>query len=82
MERANGDLFIHWGEYLVLLPVNAPPRRLDLRTAFKRKAEISSRLINVRSPEGVWVGIEAGRNLDLTFLPQADLEGRMTPAPQ
>ena len=81
MERANGDLFVHWGEYLVLLPVDGPARRLDLRTAFKRKAEISSRLIHVRSPEGIWVGIESGKTLDLTFLPQAELEARMTPAP-
>jgi hypothetical protein len=81
MERANGDLFLHWGEYLVLVPVNSPARRLDLRTAFKRRAEISSRLLHVRSPEGIWVGIDSGRTLDQTFLPQADLEARMTPAP-
>jgi len=29
----------------------------------------------------IWVGIESGKTLDLTFLPQADLEARMTPAP-
>ena len=39
MERASGDLFLHWGEYLVHLPVDGPARRLDLRTAFKRKTE-------------------------------------------
>ena len=81
MERASGDLFLHWGEYLVHLPVDGPARRLDLRTAFKRKTEISSRLLQVRSPEGIWVGIESGKTLDLAFLPQADLEARMTPAP-
>jgi hypothetical protein len=81
MERVSGDLFLHWGEYLVLLPVHGPARRLDLRAAFKRKAEISSRLLHVRSPEGIWVGIESGKVLDLTFLPEADLEARMTPAP-
>ena len=81
MERANGDLFLHWGEYLVLLPLHGPPRRLDLRTAFKRQAEISSRLLHVRSPEGIWVGIDSGKTLDLTFLPEAELEARMTPAP-
>ena len=54
---------------------------MPLRTAFKRKAEISSRLLHVRAPEGIWVGIESGKTLDLTFLPQADLEARMTPAP-
>ena len=81
MERASGDLFLHWGEYLVLVPVSGPARRLDLRTAFRRKSEISSRLLHVRSPEGIWVGIESGKNLDMTFLPEADLESRMTPAP-
>jgi len=81
MERANGDLFLHWGEYLLLLPLHGPPRRLDLRTAFKRQAEISSRLLHVRSPEGIWVGIDSGKTLDLTFLPEAELEARMTPAP-
>ena len=62
-------------------PGHGPARRLDLRTAFKRKAEISSRLLHVRAPEGIWVGIDSGKALDLTFLPQADLEARMTPAP-
>ena len=81
MERARGDLFLHWGEYLVLLPVNGPARRLDLRTAFKRNSEISSRLLHVRAPEGIWVGIESGKTLDLTFLPEAELDARMTPAP-
>jgi hypothetical protein len=81
MERANGDLFFHWGEYLVLLPMNGAPRRLDLRTAFKRRSEISGRVLHVRAPEGVWVGIDAGRNLELTFLPHAELDARMTPAP-
>jgi hypothetical protein len=81
MERTRGDLFLHWGEYLVLLPEDGPARRLDLRTAFNRRAEISSRLIQVRAPEGIWVGIESGRTLDMTFLPQADLDARMTPAP-
>jgi len=81
MERARGDIFLHWGEYLVLLPVDGPARRLDLRTAFKRRSEISSRLFQVRAPEGIWVGIDVGRTLDLTFLPEADLEAQMTPAP-
>jgi hypothetical protein len=81
MERDGGDLLLHWGEYLVLVPARGPARRLDLRTAFKRKSEISSRLLHVRAPEGIWVGIESGRTLDMTFLPQADLEARMTPAP-
>jgi hypothetical protein len=81
MERAGGDLFVHWGEYLVFLPVDGPPRRLDLRTAFKRKAEISSRLLHAPSPEGIWVGIEAGKNLDMTFVPQAELATLLTPAP-
>ena len=78
MERASGDLLLHWGEYLVLLPVNGAAGRLDLRTAFKRQAEISSRLLHVRSPEGIWVGIQSGKTLDMTFLPQADLETLMT----
>ncbi len=66
---------------VMCLPVHGPARRIDLRTDFKRKAEISSRLLHVRSPEGIWVGIESGKILDLTFLPEADLEARMTPAP-
>jgi hypothetical protein len=80
-ERANGDLFVHWGEYLVLLPRQGAPRRLDLRTALGRKAVISSRLLHVRAPEGVWVGLESGKNLEMTFLPEAELEARLTPAP-
>jgi hypothetical protein len=46
MERASGDLFLHWGEYLVLLPVNGPPGP-TLRTAFKR-AEIFQPALHTR----------------------------------
>ena len=81
MERAGGDLFLHWGEYLVSLPLRGSARRLDLRTAFKRNTEVSSRLLHVRSPEGIWVGLQSGKTLDMTFLPKADLETQMTPAP-
>jgi len=81
MERANGDLILHWGEYLVLLPRDGAARRLDLRAAFKRKSEIAGRVIYVRAPEGVWVGIESGKALDLSFLSYADLVARSTPAP-
>ena len=81
MERAGGDLFLHWGEYLVLVPANGPARRLDLRTAFKRKAEDLEQAASRPLPEGIWVGIDSGRTLDLSFLPQADLEAGMTPAP-
>ena len=38
-------------------------------------------LRHVRSPEGIWVGIGSGKTPDLTFLPRADVEARMTPAP-
>jgi hypothetical protein len=82
MERANGDLFLHWGEYLVLLPLKGPARRLDLRAVSKRRSEISSRLLHVRAPEGIWVGVDVSRNLEMTFLPQAELESRRTPAPR
>jgi hypothetical protein len=81
MERAGGDLFLHWGEYLVFLPLRGSARRLDLRTALNRNTEISSRLLHVRSPEGIWVGLQSGKTLDMTFLPQAALETQMTPAP-
>ena len=81
MERPNGDLFVHWGEYLVLAPLNGRARRLDLRAAFNRKTEIESRLLHVRAPEGIWVGLQSGKTLDMTFLPQAELEARLTPAP-
>jgi hypothetical protein len=82
LDRTNGDLLIYWGEYLVRVPPTGPARHLDLRSVFKRKAEFSGRILYVPSPaEGVWVGIENGRNTDFTFLTQADLDARMSPAP-
>jgi hypothetical protein len=81
LERENGDLLVVWGEYLLNVPPSGPARRLDLRSVFGRKVEFSGRVLYVPSPEGVWIGIESGRNTDFTFLPQADLDARMTPAP-
>jgi hypothetical protein len=80
-ERANGDLLVHWGEFLEVVPVSGKARQLDLRSVFQRKTEFTGRLLHVRSPEGTWVGIESGKNLDFTFLPQAQLDARMSPAP-
>jgi len=40
-----------------------------------------SSFAHVRSPRSDLVGIESGKTLDLTFLPRADLEARMTPSP-
>jgi hypothetical protein len=80
-ERESGDLLLYWGEYLVVVPVSAPPRHLDLRSVFRRKVEFSGRLLHVRDPEGTWIGIENGRNTDFTFLPAAELDARMSPAP-
>jgi|JI10StandDraft_1071094.scaffolds.fasta_scaffold01389_21 hypothetical protein len=80
-ERANGDLLIHWGEYLVLVPTSGAPRHLDLRAVFNRKTEFTGRLLHVRSPEGTWVGLDRNGSLDFAFLRQADLDARMTPAP-
>lgn len=80
-ERANGDLLVHWGEYLVVVPPGGAPRQLDLRSVFNRKTEFTGRLLHVRSPEGTWVGLDRGGTLDFAFLPQAELDARMTPAP-
>jgi hypothetical protein len=80
-ERTNGDILLQWGEYLLLVPPTGPARHLDLRSVFNRRIEFSGRLLYVPDPEGVWVGISAGKNEDFTFLTQADLDARMSPAP-
>jgi len=52
-----------------------------MRASFAFSLLARRRPVPYRSPEGIWVGIESGKTLDLTFLPEADLEARMTAAP-
>lgn len=74
MERKNGDFILHWGEYLVLLPLEGPARRLDLRSLFKGISEFAGLVIYVAEPEGFWIGLDAGRALDLLYLSFADVQ--------
>jgi hypothetical protein len=55
------------------------PAPKDVRMAHPCEGLIASFRLIIRF--AIWVGIESGKTLDLTFLPQADLEARMTPAP-
>jgi len=41
-ERRNGDLVMHWGDHLVLLPADEPSRALDIERLLKRRNEWAS----------------------------------------
>jgi hypothetical protein len=79
VDRRDGGLILHWGEYLVLVPPSGPPRRLDLRSLFGLKTEFAGQVIYVSAPEGLWFGIGDGRSRDFAYFSLADLEARATP---
>ena len=79
MERASGDLFLTGAS--TSSSFRWPARPAASTCAPPSSARPIFRPLPRPLPEGIWVGIESGKNLDLTFLPEADLEARMTPAP-
>jgi hypothetical protein len=58
-ERANGDLFVHWSDYLLLLPAAGPTRLMNLE-AVPGGREWAWADIYVPQPEALWIGVEAG----------------------
>jgi hypothetical protein len=81
-ERSQGDLALHWGEYLVQLPAEGAVQRLDMRPLFKGNRELAGNVLYVPAPEGFWISNEVGRALEMRFLPVADMHARARTLPR
>jgi hypothetical protein len=79
--RAEGSFWLHWGNHLVLLPRDGPPRHVDLEPMLKRRNEWAGVAIYVAEPESLWVGIEIGAGRDFARLNFAELEKSAKPWP-
>jgi hypothetical protein len=58
-ERTSGDLFAHWGDYLLLLPATGPTRLMNLEAVPGRR-EWAWVDVYVPQPEALWIGVEGG----------------------
>jgi hypothetical protein len=59
-ERKNGDLFLHRGDFLYLLPAGGPARIMPW-AALGLSGEWAGAAIYVADPEALWIGIESPR---------------------
>ncbi len=78
-DRANGELFMGWGDYLVLLGSGKPPRFLDISGLAGPEQEMAGAFIYVQPPEALWIGIEVGEARDFVKMTFADIEKRALP---
>jgi hypothetical protein len=73
-ERADGTLWLQWGDHLGLLSPGKPPRSYDLEPLLPRRSEWTGN-IYVKSPEHLWIGID-GKGRHFVRVDLADVEKR------
>jgi len=78
-ERKNGDLLVHWGDYLVLLSAGKPPRHLNIEPMLGRMDEWASADIYAPAQESIWLGVEVGAGRDFVRLGLDEAEKRAEP---
>jgi hypothetical protein len=74
-ERANGDLFVHWSDYLLLIPATGPTRLMNLE-AVPGGREWAWADIYTPQPEALWIGFEIGPSSEYYRLSFAEIERR------
>jgi hypothetical protein len=72
-ERADGALWLQWGDHVGLVSPGRTPRGYDLKRLLTRRTEWAGVAIYVRSPEALWVGID-GTGRDFARVSFADIE--------
>jgi hypothetical protein len=77
-ERADGGLWLHWGEHLGLLSPGQPPRSFDLDLLVQRGTEWAGAHTYVTTPESLWVGLD-GRGRRYVRVDLAEAEKRSKP---
>jgi hypothetical protein len=78
-ERKNGEMFLHWGDHIILFPKGKAPQAVNIEPLLKRRNEWAGADIYRADPEGLWVGIEVGAGRDFVHLDFADLERQAKP---
>jgi hypothetical protein len=78
-ERASGDLFVHWSDYLLLLPASGPTRLMNLEAVPGREWAWAD--VYVPQPEALWIGVEVGPGREFYRLPFAEIEHGAKPWP-
>jgi hypothetical protein len=79
-ERSSGDLFAHWGDYLLLLPAAGSTRLMNLE-AVPGGREWAWVDVYVPQPEALWIGVEGGGPRYFYELPFAEIEHSAKPWP-
>ncbi|WP_407740927.1 hypothetical protein [Hyalangium sp.] len=77
-ERADGGLWLHWGDHLGLLSADQPPRSFDLDPLVQRGTEWAGATTYVKTPESLWVGLD-GRGRSYVRVDLAEAEKRAKP---
>jgi hypothetical protein len=78
-ERTSDDLFVHWGDYLLLLPATGPTRLMNLE-AVPGGREWAWVDVYVPQPEALWIGVE-GAGREFYRLPFSEIEHGAKPWP-
>lgn len=75
-ERADGGLWLQWGDRLVLVPPgDKPARSYNLEPVMQRGWEWAGAHVYVKDPESLWVGLD-GRGRQYVRVDLADAERR------
>lgn len=78
-ERKNGEMFLHWGDHIILLAKGKAPRAVSIEPLLKRRNEWAGVAIYTKEPESLWVGIEVGAGRDYVHMDFAELERKAKP---
>lgn len=79
-ERADGTLWLQWGDHVGLVAPGRAPRSYDLKRLLTRRTEWAGVAIYVPSPEALWVGID-GAGRDFARVSFTDIEKGAKPWP-
>jgi hypothetical protein len=77
-ERKNGDLWLTWGDNLVILDGRGP-RRVDVGAILGRGTEWAGAYRYIAEPETVWFGIEMGGGRDYVRADFTELDRKARP---
>lgn len=78
-ERKNGDLYLHWGDELVLIPRNGHPSSYSLEPLMNRGNEWADADIYREDSEELWVGMEFKGGRDFARVHLADVVRKAKP---
>lgn len=81
VDRNNGDLYLHWGDWLMLIPPRWRPSGYSLEPLLSRRDEWAGVDIRRDDPDDLWVGIDLRGGRDFVRLNLADVARQAKPWP-